>query len=273
MGHAKAMEAARAIAVNCSDVLISNADEYNALYKQPPFDNKGNLQKLNGAYTALGSIAMKHKGKLKTHELNPLYWIELGNWAAKRKDINMMKGNKISDLAPVVKEQLAKSPNAKTAQKQQKELDKRENKEGVFIRYGKCFVCSGLVAYKLVKSKEFLSTGLSFEICKTAGVHHYFVVVGRTSNGGDPDPNTINDHANWGKDAFIIDVWQANLNQDNPLWGRTKDDEFGEPAVVDAAKWRYIKDSKGGHLSVCTPIKAPFTEEAKLAKSLKEDDM
>ncbi len=251
MGHGRGMEIARRVAVDCSDVVISNADEYNHTYQQPPLDTKQNLQKFNGAYGALSGIAANYK---PNHEAKPRYWIEVGEWGVRPKNLALMLGTEISTLADPIHEQLRADGNRR------KPLDDPGKK----IRFGKCFVTAGIAVYSLLKEPEFRGLGLHVEVCQTSGAAHYFVVVGRAgkSRTEPPDPATINNYSGaWGTDAFIVDLWQANLNQDFPLWGRTMDNEFLNPAVVDPGEWAYIEDAASGKLSVVAQMVPPFQSE------------
>lgn len=261
MGNATAMNLARDIAVKVSDVIISNADEYGFTYKQKPLDEIENLQAFNAAYGGATALSTGYRAK-PTHEANNLYWIALGHWGVTRKNIALIRGSNLGALAGEIETQL----------KDKKNNMKTKDAEGAKIRYGKCFVCAGIAAYRLVKVPAFVQLGLTMEICKTSGVKHYFMVVGRTprGEGQTPDPATINDYKNWGADAFIVDLWQGNLNQDYPLWGRTSDGQFGNPSVVDAKDWAYKADFKGGKAVVVAQMSAPFTAELAKAKELKE---
>ena len=260
MGHEAAMNIARAIAVKCSDVVISNADEYNHVYEQEPLNTKENLQKLNAAYGFATAVAGRYS---PNHETKNEYWIELGHAGLKRKNISLLRGLFIHTLAESIQVQLDNEKNTR----------KRPQEGGTKIRYGKCFVCAAIAAYKLIKDSTFRGYNLSVEICKTSGVHHYFTVIGRTPlAAGLPDRGTINTVAGWGANSFIVDIWQGNLNQPNPLWGRESDDKFGSPAITQPEGWAYIDDAKGNHLQVVAQMKPPFTAELQLINQLKNPE-
>ena len=253
MGHAGAMTIAREVAVECSDVVISNADEYNFLYVQAPLDKKAHLQMFNGAYGGVTGLAAKFQ---PNHEANTLDWITIGRWGVTRKNLDMMQGALIATLKDDFRGQLANDHN-----------HFKPVQPGAKIRFGKCFICAGIAARELLRKPAFPPLGLSIEICKTAGVKHYFVVVGRGNKpgGNAPDPATINNHAQWGANAFIVDIWQGNLNQDYPLWGRQTDAAFHTPSVVEPADWAYIADAGRNQITVVAQMTTPFVAELEAA--------
>jgi len=91
-------------------------------------------------------------------------------------------------------------------------LGRMENPEGwislgravLTHKVGKCWSCAAAAIYKLVVVPEF--DLVRFESVGATNNDHHFVVVNR-------DPGTdVTDISTWNADAFVVDLWQANLH-------------------------------------------------------------
>jgi hypothetical protein len=200
------MRVCRDIAVDLSDVGVCNALEYND--KKSPYNNLTEeqlafLDDKNGfASTPFGYDDRLSSLGPNDHQADPGYWMKVGNKTSQPKMVN---------LFPLFQGFLPQK-----------------------VKYGRCWQCSSLVARALVQSQEFRDLALSFEIASISSIGHYFVVVARQP-GSD-----IKDRGTWGANAFIVDIWEANQAQGtNAFHKRARDDQHGQPAVVDSGNWTY----------------------------------